>query len=387
MLNFVKSVIFFSGIQKEAPMDVGKRLISIREKFSYTQEKVAQETGIAASALSEFENNKRTPNLNQLQKLADFFRLSLSSFLEEEELKAESLVLWRHQPESPVREILEAEFRELCRYYTNLEDWTSNHTPNSFKNLLVAEPIESFSEAEKLAAQMLKTMALGDYPGLTLRKVLEEEYDVKIFHLDLQDKGVAACSYGDVCGAAIYLNLNNVKRRRNFDLAHELFHLLTWKVRRSNSDSAGEPHDEKLANRFAGCLLMPEQKIREAIKLAQDADGKISIEKFDDVARKFDVSLEALSWQMKVLFNFTDEKVKEILEQVKQYREPREDIQAAHYPERYKYLAQQALRCGEISTNRFLNYLKHDKLSRKNINEILSSHVPNPISLPPACNS
>jgi Zn-dependent peptidase ImmA (M78 family)/transcriptional regulator with XRE-family HTH domain len=368
-------------------MDVGKRLISIREKFSYTQEKVAEETGIAASALSDFENNKRLPNLNQLQVLADFFRLSLSSFLEEEEMKAETLVLWRHQPESPVRETLEAEFRELCRYYTNLEDWTKNHTPNSFKNLLVAEPIESFSEAEKLAAQMLKTMTLGDYPGLTLRKVLEEEYDVKIFHLDLQDKGVAACSYGDVSGAAIYLNLNNKKWRRNFDLAHELFHLLTWKVRRSSSDSAGEPHDEKLANRFAGCLLMPEQKTREAIKLAQNSDGKISIEKFDDIARKFDVSLEALSRQMKVLFNFADEKVNEILEQVKQYKEPREDVQAVHYPERYKYLAQQALRCGEISTNRFLKYLKYDRLSRKNINEILSSHVPNPIALPPASNS
>ncbi len=368
-------------------MDIGKRLTDLRQKFSFTQEKVAQEIGIAASALSEFENGKRLPNLNQLQLMADFYRMPLSTFLEEEELQSEMAVLWRHQPESPIRETLEAEFRELCRFYTNLEEWTNNYTPNSFKSLLVAEPIKNFQEAEMLAAQMIKTMTLGDYPGLTLRKVLEEEYDVKIFHLDLENKGVAACTYGDMCGAAIYLNFNNKKWRRNFDLAHELYHLLTWKVRKNVAENTREPHDEKLANHFAGCLLMPEQKLREAVKLAQSTDGKISIAKFDDIARKFDVSLEALTLQVKFLYNISDDQVTVILRQIQKYKEPREDAQAAHYPERYKYLAQQALRSGEISANRLLKYLQYDKLSRKNITEILSSHDPDPIALPSTHNS
>ncbi|AMV35428.1 hypothetical protein VN12_25280 [Pirellula sp. SH-Sr6A] len=53
---------------------------------------------------------------------------------------------------------------------------------------------------------------------------------VKIFFLDFEPSGTAACSLFERFRSEILLNSRIVNRRRNFDLAHELFHLLTWNV-------------------------------------------------------------------------------------------------------------------------------------------------------------
>jgi len=42
-------------------MQIGDRLRAARRAAGYTLERVARETGIGASSLSEFENDKREP--------------------------------------------------------------------------------------------------------------------------------------------------------------------------------------------------------------------------------------------------------------------------------------------------------------------------------------
>ena len=62
----------------------------------------------------------------------------------------------------------------------------------------------------------------------------------------------------------ILINRNESEARRFFDLAHELFHALTWDAmkadhRESNSVEARTKGKriEQLANNFAAALLMP----------------------------------------------------------------------------------------------------------------------------------
>ena len=58
------------------------------------------------------------------------------------------------------------------------------------------------------------------------------------------------------------INRHEVAGRRHFDLAHELFHILTWDamppehVGGSAGDRAGN-RVEQLANNFASAVLMP----------------------------------------------------------------------------------------------------------------------------------
>jgi Zn-dependent peptidase ImmA (M78 family) len=109
----------------------------------------------------------------------------------------------------------------------------------------------------------------------------------------------------DVSGAAfcqndkkmIFINRNELIERRNFDLAHELFHVLTWdsmppsKIDIDNSKSK----NEKLANSFASGLLTPQVYLKEYW------DSKISLKlhnRIIDTARHFGVTGKALFWRL-----------------------------------------------------------------------------------------
>lgn len=54
----------------------------LREK-QVTAYKVAKETGIAQSTLSDWKNGRSTPKLDKLQKIADYFGVSLEFLLKE----------------------------------------------------------------------------------------------------------------------------------------------------------------------------------------------------------------------------------------------------------------------------------------------------------------
>lgn len=57
-----------------------EKLLEINNVTAYTASK---ETGIATSTLSSWKNGNYTPKLDKLQKLADYFGVPITYFLEE----------------------------------------------------------------------------------------------------------------------------------------------------------------------------------------------------------------------------------------------------------------------------------------------------------------
>ena len=80
--------------------------------------------------------------------------------------------------------------------------------------------------ANLLAERMHRDLNLGDYPASLLAQRLEEDYGVLIMSSHIEN-GSAACCRAE-WGAAIVLNGKEVPWRQTFNLAHELFHLVTW---------------------------------------------------------------------------------------------------------------------------------------------------------------
>lgn len=64
--------------------DKFKKLCEIKNVTPY---RVSKETGIQTSTLSDWKNGKSTPKLEKLQKIADFFGVSVEYFTSEEENK------------------------------------------------------------------------------------------------------------------------------------------------------------------------------------------------------------------------------------------------------------------------------------------------------------
>jgi len=344
-------------------MKIGPKLKYARERVKLTGLHVREKTGIGESSLSEFENGKREPSISQLNKLAKLYRRSLSFFLSEDPIPQE-VVLWREQPTENAED-LEGWFLRLCEQYHNLEVWCDEQETDHLPKIDHITDVKTFanSHAEQLAKKVRDTLQLGDRPGQTLLRVLEECCHVKVFHLDFEPSGTAACTVSDTYGAAILLNSNNARWRRNHDLAHELFHLLTWYIFRSPDDdglSKSSETEEKFASCFASNLLMPTETTRLAVN-EHLKNGRVLLEDLFDVARQFDVSVESLLWRLVYLFKDRDEQTtRQDITRAKSLAlllEDRQQESPPQWPARYRALAIKALRHGNISIGRFAEYL------------------------------
>lgn len=344
--------------------NLNEKLKLARNRTGLTLEQVSERTGIGKSSLSEFENGIREPKISQLKILSESYHRPFSFFLDDSPVRRE-LVLWREQPSSESGEI-EARFLELCNRYSRLE-------------ILLDERIEAdlpveggtsenftYSRAEALAKKVRDRLQLGSYPGWSLQSVLEEQHGVKIFFRAFLPDGTALSSSDDTFGYAIILNPANKRWRRNFDLAHELFHLLTWDVFRhgtGETSNIASEWEEKLAQCFAANVLMPTDILKSTIE-KQRKGKNLTIDMLSDIARLFDVSIDALIWRVHIVYGWgkeREENTRNLIDKVKtaESRLPRRnDTRPPDWPERYKELAIKALNSGMISVGRFADYLE-----------------------------
>ncbi len=346
-------------------MDVSRRLKFARERVNMTLTQVRDITAIAESSISDFENGKRTPKLNQLQSLAKAYHRSITFFLSEEPIRPE-VVLWREQPTENFGEI-ESQFLRLCEQYYNLEVWCDEYLSINLTRITTDPGLFTYAHAENLAMRVRDELQLGNHPGHELLRVLQEECGVKVFHLRFEPSGTAACTWNEVYGPAILLNSANSRWRRNFDLAHELFHLLTWDTFRKESEvssSDASDKEERFATCFARNLLMPFEPLKKAINVRSN-ENKLHVKAVYDIARLFDVSIQSLLWQIHFLYQLgpqnelkTKQKIADVesMKQLYEIRTP-ESKDPAILPDRYHALANKALISGNISIGRYAEYL------------------------------
>lgn len=341
-------------------MQVGDRLRIARNAIGYTLEKTAAETGIGQSSLSEFENGKREPRFSQLSRLAELYRRSVDFFLSNEPL-IEGVMLWRDAPaqEEQIKET-EAEFRQLCEQYHKLDLLMGESKAVNLPQAQGSRETFNFRDASRLAEGFQEQFLHGEIPSASIRHVLEEKFHVKIFHLPITGSAISTLSLD--FGPAVLLNSQSRLWRRNFDLGHEVFHLLTWGVFRDPGCQSGQAseHEEKLANAFASRLLLPTDAVKNRIEELADNKGGISLEMLDEIAREFGVSLDALLWRLLYLYNKPVEEIQRYLEEaqkVRLVRPPRQSDQPDKLPERYCGLAARALREGKLSLIQFGKYM------------------------------
>ena len=60
---------------------IGKRIKELRNKYHYTQTKLAEKVGVTKSTIASYENDTRLPSLDVLIKLSKVFKVSVDSIL------------------------------------------------------------------------------------------------------------------------------------------------------------------------------------------------------------------------------------------------------------------------------------------------------------------
>jgi Zn-dependent peptidase ImmA (M78 family)/DNA-binding XRE family transcriptional regulator len=343
-------------------MDIGERLKIAREAIGYNQTEAAQKAGLSsASTICDFETGKREPKFSQLSKLAEIYHRPVEFFFSKE-IQTESVMLWRSSPkDEKSKKKTEVEFRELCGQYRKLEILTGElHQEVKLPELDCKDPSQfDFRDAQRLALKTRREFSLGDIPSDVLNRVLEEKYFIKIFQIPFDGSAV---STNEEFGPAILLNSNELTKewRRNYDLAHELFHLLTWNIfLKGIQNYVATDHEEKLANAFASNLLLPEESLKDRLRQYSNNEGKITFDNLANIAREFGVSLDALLWRLHYIYNKEKSETTRYIEIAKNYRKPRQSPAApSKLPERYCALAERALREGKLSLLQFAKFMR-----------------------------
>lgn len=274
-------------------------------------------------------------------------------------------VLWRKCSDKSKCKKYENELNVFCDNYKRFAELIGQ----KYEKFIPPNPTElqreiygnDYEFAEELAKEYRTLFQLGRYPGNNLIDALQEK-NILIFCRDLGDFGSAASLVGDF-GTAILLNKNDMPWRRTFDISHELFHLITWNVYEHENvyhDERGKSDPEKYADTFASFLLLPEESLREEIE-NRIKNKKIELIDIIDVASKFRVSLQALSWRLQNLGMFSPKEMQRLREhpnisnfnKLREHREPSLPV----LPVNYVTQAIRTYQKGKISKLKLADYL------------------------------
>ncbi|MCR9293285.1 MAG: XRE family transcriptional regulator [bacterium] len=343
-------------------MSLGSRLKWAREAAGLTQRQLHEATEIGISSISEFESDTRSPSALQMVQLAEALHRSTDFFHQPGEPDAE-VVLWRERPTDTSPEQIQVQLIQLAEQFHRLEQMCGNPEPAQLEFATGDAKSFSLRKAESLAHSFRNRYALGERPGRVLLRVLEDVIGVKVFFLDFEPSGTAACTLSNRFGAAILLNGKNVSWRRNFDLAHELFHLLTWKIFRDPSSAnatTSTRREEQLADCFAGHLLMPGEALQAAIARQQRDKKTLDFDDLFDIARQFAVSVPAIVFRCKEDGIISPEAADQVLERIQgrtHFWEQRKNTPPPKRPFRFEALAFEAMGKGLMGTGKFAEYL------------------------------
>ena len=359
-------------------MNIQKKLADLlkkeRESLDLTLKEVSRKLGFNNyQTLSSIEAGEREIKAWELAKLAKIYGRDIDYFLNLDLPQKEARILWRSPETSPKKTIFKRQFISICERYQNLLKLVDEARVSKTglkihidKHELLTQ--DAFKCVENLAYKYVSILNLGLRPACSLSKILEEEMGIKIIFLPMDSDISGGSTIDEEFGMAVLVNSNDAPWRRNFDLAHEFFHIITWEdftpeeIYQEDS-MGGKSRVEQLANIFAASLLIPEKEVREELEKRTD-NNSISYLNLVDIARDFKVSIDALLWRLVNLDLLRKEDIQEELEKgtnkdidKKLRNTDWAEIEKPYLSTKYISLAIKAFYLGKISKGKLAEYV------------------------------
>ena len=286
---------------------IGYRVKAAREAAGWTQDRLAEAMDLKdRQSVSDIENGKRALKPDELVLLTDTLDRELDFFLDPFQVVGEAQFSWRASP-GLAEDSLDG-FELRAGQWIGLLRWLREKEQDRFnplKHTLRLTAQSSYEDAIARAESLVEALDLGVVPAERLAEKIEEELDIPVLYVDTIETPEGDSISGATCHlqdmGMILINRNEPETRRFFDLAHELFHALTWDAmkpdhRESNSveDRAKGKRIEQLANNFAAALLMPQASLANLIDKRRIDD----VNHLADVAMQLRVAPVALAWRL-----------------------------------------------------------------------------------------
>lgn len=276
---------------------VGARVKAQRERLGFNQEAVSRHLGFKdRQTLSAIETGERRVTAEELMRFAEVLVAPLDYFTDPYILAGEGGFSWRQSNVAPARlDAYEAEAGRLIALHRVL-----GGTPPVTRRALRLTKASSYEDAQAAGEAFAAEFALGETPALRLAEGMERDLGILVLMVDAE-RGVsgAACHLPEL--DAVLINRHEVPGRRHYDLAHELFHVLTWETmppeRIEDSERLGRSRVEQLADNFAAAVLMPSAAL-DRFGPWDGGDAHALADRLNAAANALAVTSQALKWRL-----------------------------------------------------------------------------------------
>lgn len=290
-------------------MFVGTNLTNIRILHGFTRKCLAEKLDVTEQAVWQYENGYVSPKMEIVNKLKAIFHVRSRYFYQDEFLDGYRKQAVNHNHiayrSSVINSVQKTQFEaahiENLIAFLGLMNRKLQFPENRLRELrnkmiqLRAEEQNRKQFIERSAAYARDFLGMNEQDNSNLLFLLEKN-GAFIFEKAMGDKIDAYSLWSN--DDTPYMMLGNLKKsaaRRNFDLAHELGHLLLhYKVEFALQDKKSLREYEHEANLFAGTFLLPEKQFKEDLQ----AFSKVSHpDSYVELKRKWMTSIQAMAFR------------------------------------------------------------------------------------------
>lgn len=261
----------------------GNRLKTARLYREMTIEDLADEINVSKQTISLYENNRVSFPFEKLLKLASVLKFPSEYFLQDDDFSINSRSIYfrsllRTKKKERISQKIKME--HLAKIYDIMSEYLD------FPALNLPEPKE-YNSPEEAAMEIRSFWKLGEEPIKDL-VFLFEKNGILFTQFETTSNDIDAFSHQvEVNGKSIVLVARSSNKqsaaRLNFDLAHELGHILLhdWSDDQENISKEEFRKKEDEANAFASSFLLPKNSFTAAVSNhASDLEFYVVLKKF-----------------------------------------------------------------------------------------------------------
>lgn len=353
--------------------ELGRRIQFARASARLTQDELSDRLGFNdRQTLSALESGLRQISADELLTIMEATGRDMDFFTDQYQLVGEGKWSFRAstaQPESLDK--FEARAGRWVAAYRRLGH-LQNQTVGLLGVSLNLDASSTFEDAQAAGDRLAREWNLGEVPSANLVAEVESRLQAVVLMVDAPD-GISGAACQLTALRAILINRQDNLGRRNFDFAHELFHVLTWdrmppeRVDVTTPGSHKAKRVEKLANNFAGAVLMPVHLLRP---LWEKREGREMLQWLEGCARHFRVTCDALRNRLLALKWISKEEAGKIDAERLRNLYSREAIPPP-FSKAFLERVQTAIRRGDISLRKALTLLETDE---EGFEDMLGAH-------------
>lgn len=341
---------------------LGRRLRALREARGMSQEDMRVIFGFKdRQTVSAIETDTRRLTAQELMTVIDEFGVSLEYFNDPFQLIGEGEFSWRvkNVSEERLQECEQKARRWIAAYRVLAPQF--GHKSSFIRHSLGITKLSTFTDAMTAGEQFVEEFDLGDVPASRLIEVMEEKLNILVLMVNACE-GVSnvTCRLPDL--TTVLIARGETEGQRYLNLAHQLFHILTWDAippsHIEESRGLGKSKAERLADSFTSALLMPASTLNGYGNWSRLNEREL-ISQLHAVSKELHVSSTALSWRLVALGQISRSVVQNLSRGELHKNELKRSVQAQPtlFSKKFARVVGRAVEVGNISARRTASVL------------------------------